>query len=61
LSSHVRFVRRRTVAVRGELELRDGGVEELDVGSLTASSETALRLLSAATIVLAAALVALRI
>ncbi len=61
LSSHVRFVRRRTVAVRGELELRDGGVEELDSGSLTASSETALRLLSAATIVLAAALVALRI
>jgi hypothetical protein len=61
LSSHVRFVRRRTVAVRGEIDLRDGGVEPVDAELLTRPAETALRLLSAASVVLAAALVALRI
>ena len=61
LSSHVRFIRRRTVAVRGELELPDGGTEALDEQRLTASAESALRLLAATTVVLAAALVALRI
>ena len=61
LSSHVRFIRRRTVAVRGELELRDGGIEPLDAERLTVPAETALRLLSAASVVLAAALVVLRI
>ncbi len=61
LSSQVRFVRRRTVAVRGELELIDGGVEPLDAERLTVPTEKALRLLSATTVVLAAALVALRI
>jgi hypothetical protein len=61
LSSHVRFVRRRTVAVRGEIELRDGTVEPLDIQRLTLPAETALRLLSAASVVLAAALVALRL
>jgi hypothetical protein len=61
LSSHVRFIRRRTVAVRGEIELRDGSVEPLDVQRLTLPAETALRLLSAASVVLAAALVALRL
>jgi heme O synthase-like polyprenyltransferase len=61
LSSHVRYVRRRVVAVRGELELDDGTREPLDAGRLTAATETALRLLSAATVVLAAALVAIRL
>ena len=61
LSSHVRFIRRRTVAVRGEIELRDGTVEPLDIQRLTLPAETALRLLSAASVVLAAALVALRL
>jgi len=61
LSSHVRFIRRRTVAVRGEIELRGGSVEPLDVQRLTLPAETALRLLSAASVVLAAALVALRL
>jgi hypothetical protein len=60
LSSHVRFVRRRTVAVRGEIELRDGSIEPLDAQRLTMPAETALRLLSAASVVLAAALVAVR-
>ncbi len=61
LSSHVRFIRRRAIAVRGEIELRDGSVEPLDTQRLTMPAETALRLLSAASIVLAAALVALRL
>jgi UbiA prenyltransferase family len=61
LSNHVRHVRRRAVAVRGTLELRDGRSEPLDPDRLTAAAETALRLLSAATVVLAAALVATRI
>jgi hypothetical protein len=61
LSSHVRFIRRRTLAVRGEIDLRDGSVEPVDTELLTVPAETALRLLSAASIVLAAALVALRL
>ena len=61
LSSHVRFIRRGTVAVRGELELRDGGAELLDERRLTAPAEKALRLLTATTVVLAAALVAIRL
>jgi hypothetical protein len=61
LSSHVRFVRRGTVDVRGELELRDGSSEPLDAARLTTHAEVALRLLSAASVLLAAALVAMRI
>lgn len=61
LSSHVRYVRRRVVAVRGELELSDGSREPLDAKRLTAPAEAGLRLLSVATVVLAATLVASRI
>jgi hypothetical protein len=61
LSSHVRYLRRRVVAVRGELERADASREPLDVGRLTAPAETGLRLLSVATVVLAATLVAFRI
>jgi hypothetical protein len=61
LSSHVRYVRRRVIAVRGELELTDAGREPLDARRLTAPAETGLRLLSLATVVLAATLVAFRI
>jgi hypothetical protein len=61
LSSHVRYVRRRVVAVRGELELADASEEPLDASRLTAAAETGLRLLSAAIVVLAATLVAFRI
>lgn len=61
LSKHVRYVRRQVVAVRGELELADAGTEPLDAGRLTAAAETGLRLLSLATVVLAATLVAFRI
>jgi heme O synthase-like polyprenyltransferase len=61
LSKHVRYVRRQVVAVRGELELADGGTEPLDSGRLTAAAEAGLRLLSLATVVLAATLIAFRI
>ena len=61
LSSHVRYVRRRVIAVRGELELADASREPLDARRLTAPAETGLRLLSLATVMLAATLVAFRI
>jgi hypothetical protein len=61
LSNHVRYVRRRVTAVRGELELADASRAPLDAGRLTAPAETGLRLLSLATVVLAATLVAYRI
>jgi hypothetical protein len=61
LSSHVRRVRREVTAVHGELELRDGATERLDVAALISPSERALRLLAAATVVLASALVIARL
>jgi hypothetical protein len=61
LSNHVRFVRRRVAAVEGQLELRDGSHERLDADRLIAAEELGLRLLAAATVLLAAALVAFRL
>jgi hypothetical protein len=61
LSGHVRYVRRRVIAVRGELELADASRQPLDARRLAAPAETGLRLLSIATVVLAATLVAFRI
>jgi hypothetical protein len=61
LSNHVRFVRRRVVAVDGELVLRDGTRERLDTEALIRAEELGLRLLAATSVVLAAALVAARI
>jgi hypothetical protein len=61
LSNRVRFVRRRVATLEGELVLRDGSREQLDRDRLIAAEEQGLRLLAAATIVLAAALVALRL
>jgi hypothetical protein len=61
LSNQVRHVRRRVVAVRGELELADGRTEPLDEGRIIGSAETALRLLTFATLLLAVALVTYRI
>ena len=61
LSNHVRFVRRRVAAVDGTLELRDGSRERLDADGLIAAEERGLRLLAAASVVLAAALVAFRL
>jgi hypothetical protein len=61
LSSEVRFVRRRVTSVDGELELRDGSRQRLDAARLIAADERGLRLLTAATVALAAAMVAFRI
>lgn len=61
LSNHVRFVRRRVVTVDGALEVRDGSREPLDADRLIAAEERGLRLLAAASVVLAAALIAFRI
>ncbi len=61
LSTPVRDVRRRTRAVRGEIELLDGRVEELDSARFIAPAEKALRLLTVAIVLLAAALVVLRL
>jgi hypothetical protein len=61
LSTPVRLLRRRLVAVRGELELVDGEVVPLDAARLLSPDETALKLLAGATVVLAAALVVFRI
>ena len=61
LSNHVRFVRRRVISVDGALELRDGTRERLDADGLIAAEERGLRLLAAASVVLAAALVAFRL
>jgi heme O synthase-like polyprenyltransferase len=61
LSTHVRFVRRRVAAVHGELSLVDGTTVPLDSLWLTRSTDSGLRLLSLATVVLAATLVLYRL
>ena len=61
LSTVARQVRRETVAVEGVIERRSGEREELGAAHLVAAPEAALRLLTASTIVLAAALVALQL
>jgi hypothetical protein len=61
LSTPVRHVRRRVRAVQGEIELDDGGTERIDAAALMAPAETGLRLLAAAMVALAAALVAFRL
>jgi hypothetical protein len=59
LSTLVRDVRRRTAAVTGTIERRDGTREAITAETLTRAPETALRYLAAAVILLAAALAAL--
>ena len=61
LSTPVRRLRRRVRSVTGRLELADGSSEALDADALTAAPEAALRLLTAATVALAAALVVVRL
>jgi hypothetical protein len=61
LSSPVRHVRRRVEAVTGELVEHDGTRQPIDARFLTTPAERALRLLSASSVVLAAALVAVRL
>ena len=61
LSHTTRRLRRETATVEGTLVLADGAREPLTREALVEPSEAALRLLTAATVVLAATLVALRI
>jgi hypothetical protein len=61
LSTPVRRLRRQVAGVSGRLELADGTHEALDAAALTAAPEAALRLLTAATVALAAAFVVVRL
>jgi hypothetical protein len=61
LSTRVRFVRRRVVEVRGELRLADGDTRPLDARWLTGPTDEGLRLLTLASVTLAATLVAFRV
>jgi hypothetical protein len=60
LSTPVRLVRRRVVAVAGRMELDDGTTVPLDADALAAEPETALKALAAATVLVAVALLLLR-
>ena len=60
LSTPVRELRRRTVAVEGEQRLADGTVRQLSAAGLSAPLDGALKALSVAVPLLAVALVAIR-
>ena len=60
LSTPVRDVRRRTVSITGSIERTDGSRVPIGPETLTGPPETALRLMSAASVALAAALLVLR-
>jgi hypothetical protein len=60
LSTPVRRLRRRVVAVSGSLELADGSREPITREAMIAGNEAALRALAAAIVALAVALVVLR-
>ena len=61
LSTPVRETRRRVVAVQGTVELRDGTRTPVTHETLMGTQETALRLLAAASVALALALLALHL
>ncbi len=61
LSNRVRLVRRRVVSISGDIELSDGSRQKIDAGWLIAAEERGLRLLAAASVGLAAALLVFRI
>ena len=61
LSSRVRDVRRRVSRVTGTVERRDGSRQQLTAADLMDAEEGALRVLAAATVALAAALVMMRL
>jgi len=61
LSTPVRHLRRRVAGVSGSVELLDGGREPVTRESLTAAPERALKVLAAANVALAAALLVLRL
>jgi hypothetical protein len=61
LSTQVRWARREVVGVSGELELRDGSRLPTTTHTLMHAPEAALRMLTLAVVVLAAALIVLRL
>jgi hypothetical protein len=61
LSTPVRRIRRSVTGVRGEITLRDGSTESLDVDALRLVPESALRWLSLAMPLLAAAMLVARL
>ena len=61
LSTPVRDVRRRVASVSGRIEWRDGRVEALQADALTRFPERALQTLTAAVVLLALALVLMRV
>ena len=60
LSTPVRLVRRRVVAVEGKVQLDDGTTMPVDADTLAAVPEAALKALVAATVLIAAALLLFR-
>jgi hypothetical protein len=60
LSTPVRLVRRRVVAVEGTVQLDDGTTLPIDANTLASTPELALKALVAATVLIAAALLLLR-
>ena len=61
LSTPVREVRRHVSTVSGTIVLEDGGTRRIDAATLTGAPEQALRVLVAAVVTLAAALITLRV
>jgi hypothetical protein len=61
LSTSVRLVRRRVVAVEGEVRLDDGRTLPIDADLLAAEAETALKILAAAAVLIAGALLLCRL
>ena len=61
LSTPVRALRRRTARVQGSIERTDGTIEPVDRATLTRAPEQALRALSLAVPLIAAAMVAARV
>jgi len=61
LSTPVRHLRRRVADVEGSVRLRDGATEPISREALTAAPERALKVLAAANVALAAALLVLRL
>ena len=60
LSTPVRLVRRRVIAVDGTIQLDDGSTQPLDADALAAVPEMALKALAAATVLIAVALLLFR-
>ena len=61
LSTQVRLVRRKTLAVRGTMEMADGSTVNLDSSMLILAPESALRLLSLTIVVFAGSFLAFRL